>query len=813
MKKQAEYADSGRHQSAKMLKYFSCTSSARLQILKRGREMKKTKHVIIFVIAIIIIIGCCLVAGIGFGSGHTGSARNITLGLDLRGGVSVTYEAVDENPSATDMADTIYKLQMRVQQYSTDASVYQEGTNRITVEIPGVYDTQKVIDELGRPGSLQFLTELAYDDEGKVDAENSTVWVSGTDIANAQAASQSDKTTGTTEFVVQLQLNSEGAQKFAEATEQYLNDIIYIVYDGDVVSSPRVQSVISDGNCVIEGMESWDAATTLASTIRIGSLSLELQEVSSKVVSAKLGDNAISTSLIAGLIGILMIMIFLIIYYRISGLAAALAMVFYTAAILLLLNAFNLTLTISGIAGIILTIGMAVDGNVIINARIKEELAAGYSVEQSLKNGFKKSTSAILDGNITTLIVAIVLMIFGSGTVNGFGMTLAIGIVLSVITSLLVTRVLMFSMLFMGIDKPSMYAQVSKKEKKPFDFVGKRVIAFVIAIVCILAGVIAMIVNASSGNRALNMSIEFVGGVSTTVDFPEDMTIDKFNDEVKPAIAEIIGSNDIEGQPVTGTTQYVIKTQDLDVDVREQMQTMLEETYGADPESFEMTYISATISNELLRDAYVSLLIAAVLMLLYIWIRFRKFKFAISSVLCLIHDVLIVVAFFAIFRLSVGNSFIACILTIVGYSINATIVIFDRIRENLADATINHDLKYVVNRSISQSMSRSILTSATTFVTVLFLYILGVESMKAFALPLAVGIIAGAFSSILLAGSLFYIMHGKKARTAVAAAGGQKADSAVADTTVQKDSAKAAADGSKAKITANPNHKKKKRKQ
>lgn len=770
--------------------------------------MKKTKHVIIFIITIIIIIGCCLVAAFGFGEGHIGAARNITLGLDLRGGVSITYESVDPNPSETDMADTIYKLQMRVQQYSTDATVYREGTNRITVEIPGVYDTQTVINELGRPGSLQFVTYDQTTEDGAVDYDNPTVWVSGTDIANAQAASQTDRTKGSSEFVVQLQLTDEGAQKFADATQQYLNQIIYIIYDGEVVSSPRVQSVITDGNCVIEGMESYEAATTLASTIRIGSLSLELQEASSKVVSAKLGDNAISTSLIAGLIGILLIMIFLIIYYRVSGLAAALAMVFYTAAILLLLNAFNLTLTISGIAGIILTIGMAVDGNVIINARIKEELAAGYSVEQSLKNGFKKSMSAILDGNITTLIVAIVLMIFGSGTVNGFGMTLAIGIVLSVITSLIVTRILMFSMLYMGLNKSSQYARVSGTVKKPFDFVGKRAVAFTIAIVCVLAGVVAMIVGGASGNRALNMSIEFVGGVSTTVDFPSDMTIDKFNDEVKPALAEIIDSGDIEGQPVTGSTQYVIKTQDLDVDTREQMQTMLEEQFGADPESFEITYISATISQELLRDAYISLLIAAILMLLYIWVRFRKFKFAISSVICLLHDVMIVVAFFAIFRLSVGNSFIACILTIVGYSINATIVIFDRIRENLADATINHDLRYVVNRSISQSMSRSILTSATTFVTVLFLYILGVESMKAFALPLAVGIIAGAFSSVLLAGSLFYMLHKKSERVAVVST--SKAVNRSVEESTGKEAAPAAP---KAKITANPNHKKKKRKQ
>ena len=777
--------------------------------------MKKTKHIVIFIIALIVIFGSCYVAWNGFGGGHIGAAQNITLGLDLRGGVSVTYQATEENPSATDLDDTVYKLQMRVQQYSTDASVYKEGSNRITVEIPGVYDTQTVIDELGRPGSLEFITYDNLTEDGDVDYDNPTVWVSGTDIANAVAGSQTDSTTGANEFVVQLALTEEGAASFAEATEEHLGDIIYIVYDDEIVSAPTVQAVITDGNAIITGMESYEAASTLASTIRIGSLSLELEEVSSKVVSAKLGDNAVSTSLIAGLIGLLLIMIFMIIYYRIPGVAAALAMVFYTAAILLLLNAFNLTLTISGIAGIILSIGMAVDGNVIINARIKEELAAGYSVDQALKNGFKKSTSAILDGNITTLIVAVVLLIFGTGTVQGFGMTLAIGIVLSVITSLLVSRVLIFSIEGMGATKASQYASVKTSAKKVFDYVGKKIVWFVIAAVCLLVGVVALIVNAGAGKGAFNFSIEFAGGVSTTVDFQEDYSIDQFNDEIKPTIAEVIGTSDIEGQKVTGTTQYVIKTPTLDVDVREEMNDLLISTYGADEESFETTFISSTISNELTRDAMISLLIAAVCMLLYIWIRFRKFKFAISSVICLLHDVCIVAAFYALFRLSVGNSFIACILTIVGYSINATIVIFDRIRENSADESLNYDLKLVVNKSIQQSMTRSIFTSATTFVTVLFLYILGVESMRAFALPLAVGIVAGAFSSVFISGSLFYTLHKKSDRTDAARMAKLASAAQAAGQSTEEFTQTIAQEGTAVKkITANPNRKKnKKRKQ
>ncbi len=792
--------------------------------------MNKKKGIIFFIISILIILLCCFTSIFGFGGGKVGSAKNIKLGLDLRGGVSITYETDEANPDQTDLADTIYKLQLRVQQYSTDATVYQEGNNRITVEIPGVYDTQKVIEELGRPGSLQFVTfdeealsamqeenpEASAQDVLSSDAVK--VWVTGDQVKSAQAGTQQDQTTGNSGFVVQLVLNEEGSAAFAEATAQNLNKIIYIVYDGEVVSAPTVQSVISNGNCVIENMESYETAETLASTIRIGSLKLPLHEISSKVVSAKLGDNAVSTSLIAGAIGILLIIIFMIIYFRVPGLAAAIALIFYTAAMLLLLNAFDLTLTISGLAGIILSIGMAVDGNVIINARIKEELEAGRSVGEAVKYGFKKSNSAILDGNITTLIVAIVLLIFGSGTIKGFGMTLAIGIVLSVITSLLVSRFIVSCLFAIGLKDAKFYARTSTKKKPVFDFIGKKLIWFGVGAVLILAGIITMLACGLSTKKALNYNIEFAGGYSTTVDFDKDYSIDDFNDQIKKDIANVIGSNDIEGQKTTGSNQYVIKTPELELETWNEMKDMLVEKYGADDTSISYEHISAVVSDELQKDAFISMAIAIVCMLLYIWVRFRKFKFAISSVIALAHDVMIVITFYAIFRLSVGNSFIACILTIVGYSINATIVIFDRIRENMANPEINYDLKLVANTSIQQTLSRSIYTSATTFVTVLFLYILGVEAMKEFALPLAVGIIAGAFSSIFISGSLYYIMTKKNERYNAVLA--QKAlkkvnvvetDGSVSEETVEVVSEEKENGLEVKKITANPNRKKKKK--
>ena len=774
---------------------------------------KKSTSIVWFCIGLVVILFLCFVSGIGFGKDHKGSARNITLGLDLRGGVSITYEVKDEEFTQSELSDTIYKLSLRVQEYSTDANVYQEGTDRISVEIPGVYDTQKVIEDLGRPGSLQFITYDSKNMDGSVDYTKPTVWITGADVKTATAGSRRNSTTGLSEFVVQLELTDEGTEKFAEATKSHVGQVIYIIYDDEIVSAPVVKSAITGGICDIEGMSGYEEASTLASTIRIGSLSLTLEELSSKVVSAKLGDNAVSTSLLAGLIGILLIMIFMIIYYRVPGLAAAISMVFYTAAMLLFLNAFELSLTVSGIAGIILSIGMAVDGNVIINARIKEELELGRSVDEAIKYGFKKSTSAILDGNITTLIVAIVLLIFSDGTVKGFGLTLAIGIVLSVITSLLVSRFFVYALYGMGLKKRTQYAHIKTSVKKAFDFVGKKVIWFVIAAVLIIAGLCTMIVNGARGKGALNYSIEFVGGYSTTVEFKDDISIEDFNNQVKLDIADIIGTNDIEGQKTTGSNQYVIKTPEIDLETWNEMKDMLVSEYGADPDNIAYEHIGSSISTEMVNKAYISLLIATVCMLLYIWIRFRKFKFAISSVIALIHDVLIVLTGYAVFRLTAGNSFIACILTIVGYSINATIVIFDRIRENMKDPDLNYDLKLVVNTSIQQTLSRSIFTSATTFIMVLLLIILGVESMQAFAIPLAIGIVAGAYSSIFISGNLFYVMTKKSdrynesgAKRAIAA------EAAASAPAVELEDADVPANAENVKITANPNRKKKKKK-
>ncbi|MFQ6843954.1 MAG: protein translocase subunit SecD [Lachnospiraceae bacterium] len=705
--------------------------------------MNKKKAKISLVLLAVITIFLAYTVTIGIGKTGTGAMRNIILGLDLSGGVSITYEASgDEDPSAEDMSDTIYKLQQRVQGYSTEAQVYQEGSNRINIEIPGVSDANAILEELGKPGSLEFrLTD-------------GTVVLTGNQVANAEAKQQQDNM-GNREFVVQLELTEDGTKAFADATSENVGNVIQIVYDDNVISAPRVNEAITGGTAIISGMANAEEAQNLASSIRIGSLSLELTEIRSNVVGAQLGENAIRTSLIAGAIGLAIVIIFMIFVYALPGICAGIALIIYTLLILLTLNAFDLTLTLPGIAGIILSIGMAVDANVIIYARIREEIAAGISVQGAIQSGFKKALSAILDGNITTLIAAFVLNAMGTGSVKGFAQTLALGIVLSMFTALVISRLLIKSFYALGFKDEKYYGKA--KTRKSINFVGKWHVTFAIALVVLLSGPVAMGINSAAGNGILNLSMDFRGGTSTSVTFNEDLSIAQLDADVKPLFQNVTGDAEIQTQKVAGTNDVYIKTRVLSLDEREQVSKALQDAYGIEEKAITFETISSTVSNEMRTDAVIAVIVAAICILIYIWFRFKDIRFAGSAVIALMHDVLVVFACYAIMRISVGNTFIACMLTIVGYSINATIVIFDRIRENLASMK-NAAVEDVVNTSITETLTRSIYTSFTTFVMVAVLYILGVATIKEFSLPLMVGVIAGGYSSVCITGVLWYLM-------------------------------------------------------
>lgn len=708
--------------------------------------MKKSRGVWSLIATTLLIVLLGFTTIVGFGKGKIGSAKNITLGLDLAGGVSITYQAKDKNPTSEQMSDTIYKLQKRVEQYSTEATVYQEGDDRINIEIPGVTDANKILDELGKPGSLVF-----QDSEGNVVLE-------GTDVKTASAKTTQDEMNNK-EYIVELILTKDGTDKFAKATAENLGKQIAIVYDGKTISNPVVQSEIDGGQAYIDGMASYEEAENLASTIRIGGLQLELEELRSNVVGAQLGEEAISTSLLAGAIGLAIVLVFMCIVYLLPGFASSIALIIYTGLTLVLLNAFNITLTLPGIAGIVLSIGMAVDANVIIFARVREELAAGRAVKSALRIGFQKALSAIIDGNITTLIAALVLGLKGTGGVKGFAQTLALGVVVSMFTALFITRIIIFSLYAIGFRDVKFYG--AKKTTKVRNFLGKKAVCFAISGVIILGGLGIMGYHAAKGQGAFKYSLEFMGGTSTNVTFNEDYSIKEIDSKVVPVVEKITKDANVQTQKVDGSNAVIIKTRSLDLEEREAFNKAMVDNFDVDESLITSENISSTVSSEMRSDAVVALLIATACMLLYIWFRFKDVRFATSAVIALLNDVLFVVVFYGVARISVGNTFIACILTMVGYSINSTIVIFDRIREELKVQKRNEDLATLVNRCISETLTRSIYTNFTTFVMVVILFILGVSSVKEFAAPLMVGIVGGTFSSITITGALWYIMRTK----------------------------------------------------
>ncbi|SDA66512.1 SecD/SecF fusion protein [Butyrivibrio sp. INlla18] len=756
--------------------------------------MKKLKSFLALIVVLLLLGGVGYSAVYGLGADKSGSLSSISLGLDLAGGVSITYEVSgEENPDKEDMSDTIYKLQQRVEQYSTEALVYQEGSNRINIEIPGVSDANKILKELGQPGNLYFIAQtdsegnqnysyhygvnadgtMEVDDAGNLimgyvldksledlEADGSIV-LTGDQVASSQAASQQDSY-GAQEPVVSLEFTEEGAKAFAEATAKAYaaGETIGIYYDGHFISVPRVQAEITDGKAVITGQSTYEEAQNLASLIRIGGLKLQLTELRSSVVGAQLGSDAIRTSLIAAAVGFVLIAIFMIVFFRLLGFSATLALAFYCGLIVFLLSAFEMTLTLPGIAGIILSIGMAVDANVLVFSRIKEELAVGKSVDEARKNGYNKALSSILDGNITTLIVAIVLRIGGTGSIKGFAETLILGIILSMFTALVVTRVITSILYGLGFENVAFYGKAKKIET--IDFVSKRKIFYVISALVIVVGIATMGINSAKGIGAFNYSLDFVGGTSSTVTFDQDYDRETIESKIVPDIKNAASVSEVQFNKVAGTNQVVFKTTTLDISKREAVETMFENNYGITADNIAVETISSTISGEMRGAAVKALIVALVLMLIYIWVRFKDIKFGAAAIIALAHDALVVITAYALIRyLSVGSTFIAVVLTIIGYSINDTIVTFDRIRENLHDATNRREAADLVNRSVSQTVTRSLFTSATTFFTVLALFIFGVADIKAFALPLMVGVICGTYSSIFIASPIWYDLKTK----------------------------------------------------
>ena len=566
--------------------------------------MKNKKKGLLQIILILAIIGLCgFTTLVGFTKHHKGSAQNIKLGLDLAGGVSITYEAVGDTPSQTEMEDTRNMMQKRAEVYSTESSVVIGDGGRITIDIPGVANADEVLASLGKEGSLDFVAQddMSFEDNDQTKPKYTKTVCTGKDVKTAEATTQQNEVTKKKEYVVSLKFKSKGTKSFANATAAAApsNKVIYIVYDGKVISSPAVQSEISNGEAVISGsFKTYDSAEELASMIRIGALPVELKEVQSQVVGAQLGQDAIQSSLLAGAIGFALVVLFMIVFYRLPGLAASIALVFYLVVMLVGLNALDITLTLPGVAGIILNIGMAVDANVIIFTRIKEELAKGKTVQSSIKLGFDKALSAIVDGNVTTLIAAFVLYIKGSGTVKGFATTLAIGIILSMFTALYITKILLKAMYALGVDDIKYFGV--EKERKTIHFVENKVKFFVISGALIVACVVCLFINKAGrcNGNILNYGLDFSGGTTFDITFNKDQKIDSdMKKDIESVFSKESGSNDVVISEIAGSNGLSVKTVELSEKKRDALTKSLVKTYSVEEKNIQYQNISASVSD------------------------------------------------------------------------------------------------------------------------------------------------------------------------------------------------------------------------
>lgn len=671
-------------------------------------------------------------------------------GLDINGGVYVVMEAQTDKTGdqlKELMDQTRAVIDNRVNQMGVaEASVTIEGTNRIRVEMPGVENADEAIQAIGKTAKLYFVL-----------ADNSIV-LDGSNVKDAQIATDGGH------YKILLEFDSEGAALFEEGTRKAVNgevtstidgmsnNEIAIVLDNEIVVHPEVREVISGGNCEMTGNYSKEEATMTAALIRGGALPVELVEVQSSVQTATIGAHALDKSIVAGAIGLAIVFLLMIIFYGMLGFVADIALLLYVIMFLWSMVAFDVVLTLPGIAALILSIGMAVDANVIIFARIKEEICAGKSIRVAVDAGFKNALSTVLDAQITTLIAAVVLYEVGTTSVKGFALTLMIGIIISIFTAVVITQ-LFISLLanspkfaknkYFGVNEDGTPKQMLNKT---FSFIKHRKIFYIVSVSIIVIGLLWSVIF------GMNYGIDFTGGTTIQVDLGKQVAIEDVEKTLKDyeLDPQIIYAGE-------GNTQVVIKTiKSLDNAGRNEVINTLEQAYGiTEDDVLASEQFGPSVGDELKVNALKAFIIASIGMLIYIIFRFKSWKYGFSAVAGVVHDVLIVIAFYAIFGFTVNNPFIAAILTLVGYSINDTIVIFDRIRENKALHTRDNS-EVNIDRSINQTLNRTIMTSLTTLVVMVPLCIMVSSSIREFIIPLMVGVIVGCCSSIFICSPLYY---------------------------------------------------------
>ncbi len=727
--------------------------------------MKTGRKKVLAVLIVVLLIASWYVSIFGIGSSFENLGKQLKYGLDINGGVYVLLEA-ETDETGTDLTQIMNQtksvLENRVNAMGiSEAQVSIEGTNRIRVEMPGVENAEEAIEQIGRTAQLQFF--LA----------DGTLALTGDGVKDSQIATDTENGG----YKITIDFTAEGSDLFADATEKAYsgqvtptmtdedgnlvsNTAIVICLDDEVITAPSVHEKINSRSCEITrpGGFTETEASGLSALIRGGALPANLTEINSSVQTATIGANALQLSVKAGAIGLALVLILMIIVYGVLGVIADLALLLYIQFVLWIMVAMGSVLTLPGIAGIILSIGMAVDSNVIIFTRIREEISKGKSVRVAVDMGYHAALGTVVDSQTTTLVAAFVLYLFGTTSVKGFALTLMIGTVMSVITAVFITQ------LFVGLIADSKTFGTNrmfgvKEDGTPklswkwnIKFIENRKKFYAISACVIIIGLGFGLV------KGFNYGIDFTGGTMMQIEMGQEVDID----DVKNTIAEY----DLDPTIVYASdnhSQIIIRTiKDLKSAERTEVIDTLQAKYGFDDSDvLASEEFGPTVGKDPRNNAIKSILLAALCMLIYIRFRFKNWQYGLAAVTGLAHDVLITLSIYAIFRITINNPFIAGILTVVGYSINDTIVVFDRIRENTKFFKRKQSIE-LIDSSINQTLSRSLMTSLTTFIVMVPLFLMASAELRGFLIPLMIGVFVGTYSSIFLCSPVFYELTKKE---------------------------------------------------
>lgn len=692
--------------------------------------------------------------------------NDMKFGLDLKGGFEVLYQVKRSDGkklASSDMSSTYDVLKRNVDSLGvSEPEITMEGTDRIRVKLAGVTDIEGARRALSNVANISFRdtddkllmdssvikgARLSYDESGKP-----AISLQVADKAKFLEATTeiSEKEAGKNVMVIWY--------NFEKGVNSYDKDGESCGNEGSVCLSAATVSQGFSSDVIITGNFEKEEAESLATSINAGSISTKLSEISSQNVNASYGEGVLSKTFTAGIIGMLLVIVFMTVLYKFSGFISGVNLLLYMLLVMGIFWLIGGVLTLPGIAALVLGIGMAVDSCVVTNERIKEELQSGKSIQSAYEAGNKESWSTIFDANVTTLIVAIVLFIFGESSIKGFATMLMITIFATMFIMVFINRKVLkaFVNTKMFDKKPNVFIRFEKKNKKEtkkinIDSISLIKKCFTITIIYLVIGVVYLCVS------GLNLGIDFRSGSDITLS-ADNMKVSEVKKDLEDMGYKVVSINKQENNEI-----YVRLNNELKEEGINKVNNHFEDKYNA---KSEINVVTNIVKQELVKNAIYSVLIAAVAIIIYISIRF-KFSYAISSILALLHDVLFVIILFALFKIEVNVIFIAAILTIVGYSINNTIVVFDRIRENMASykkKLTKDELKGVVNKSISETFNRAMYTTITTLIPVICLILLGSKGILPFNIALIFGLVAGTYSSVLLAGQIWYMVEKKNCK-------------------------------------------------